>query len=188
MVSSLRALKKSRLIRYTARETGIRRNYLHKYTTKKTEDFEREARNDKTNKATIKRIHDFYNKPEESTILPNMKTASQEVPGNVLNRPVRELYKDYKHMYPEEKIRHSVFASLRPQNILPVQKRRLIQCLCEYCVNIDEALKCINRACMSNELDELRVSDRNHLSSMTLCPKQNEDLALTGNAHTVVLS
>ena len=52
--------------------------------------------------------------------------------------------------------------------IVQFAKRHLSQCLWEYCVNIDEALKCINRACMSNELNEMRVSDRNHLLSMTL--------------------
>ena len=174
MVASLRTLKKSRLLRYTSRETAIRWKYLMRYTKKDDDNFSRETRSDKLNETTANKVKEFYQREDISTTLPNIKTAKNDAPGKVLNKPVNELYHDYRHLYPEEKIGQTVFSSLHPQNVLPARKRCLVQCLCEYCVNIDEAVKSINRTCMSHNLPNVKVNSKTSLISMSLCPTDSE--------------
>ena len=67
------------------------------------------------------------------------------------------------------KVSFAIFKRHRPANILPFTSHKYIECLCEYCENVDLKLKALN----ATTLPYLRIQDRYSASRLTLCLKEN---------------
>ena len=109
----------------------------------------------------------FYQCEDIYTTLPNIETAKHDAPRKVLNKPVKELYHDYR--LPWWKYRSNLISLLCPKKVLTAKKRYLIQFLCEYCVNIDEARKSIHRAWVTHNLPNLKDNSKTLIS---ICPTE----------------
>ena len=170
IVSSLKNLKKFRMLRHVSRYTGISWKYLMRYTKRSDDDeYCRQSRSDKIPADTTKAVNDYYNSFDASTVLPNHKLASDESAGRVLNKPIREAYDEFIHTHPDTQISRSAFCQLRPKNVVPYKKRPLIQCLCEYCANISNSVTVINQACHKLGKPDLKLSSARDIVNKTLC-------------------
>lgn len=131
-------------------QLGIRRRYLRKYARlrRANKDVERrKVRSDSTNVSILQAVHEHYQKPHVSTIMPNKKGmgANANKAKYILQRSVTETYKGFCKENPDQRICRSKFADLRPSHVLVQSKAKLYQCLCETCTNVDMAIKAINQ-------------------------------------------
>ncbi|ESO97658.1 hypothetical protein LOTGIDRAFT_152749 [Lottia gigantea] len=153
---------------------GISWNFLMKYSKlkKKNADVDqRKKRSDATPASTIDAIHDHYERPDMSTILPNRKSIAQGQPKHVLQRSVEATFKSFTNDNPSLKISESTFNKLRPKHILLQSKSKFYQCLCEPCTNIDLKLKVLNHEVYQCQSTSCSIRDRYHATDLTLCPK-----------------
>lgn len=170
-----KTLKKYQLMRQGARSTGISWKYMQKYSqTSSDSDFKRKIRSDATSPETVARVAGFYHSSDVATVLPNAKLVQDGSPASIMTKNVSEAFNDYSQLYPEDAIGLSTFANLRPKHILLSKHQKLIQCLCEYCSNIDEFLKVLNKACSQQNKPELKL-DRIKALNITLCDKGQQD-------------
>ncbi|CAC5406234.1 unnamed protein product [Mytilus coruscus] len=88
-----------------------------------------------------------------------------------LEGSLKRTYDQYNNENPEKKISYAKFAQLRPKNVLPMSKQKYMQCLCEYCVNVDFKIESLKSFCSVHKIDNI-ATDRYDLSRLTLCPKE----------------
>ena len=158
-VAAMSKLKKYKLLREAPWRTGIRWKYMMRYSKLSSQDsFDRKTRNDKISSETVKHVTQFYE--NEATILPNRKLVKKDHPGRILWSNVEQLHAKYLEENQDQPVGLSPFAKLRPLHVLPANRRRLIQCLCEYCTNIEEHMKIINNTCSTLGLSDLQIRER----------------------------
>ena len=176
VTASLRTLKKHRMLREISRTTGITWRYLMRYTNTKDEEeeFSRKKRSDTISQETVHAISRHYSDHEVTTPLPNHKLAQGECEGRLLNKPLNECYDDFTQKNPDIKVSRSTYCKLRPQNVVSYRKRPFLQCLCEYCVNVENAMNVINQTCTNLNLSDLKIST-SKITSFSLCSKLSTD-------------
>ena len=80
-----------------------------------------------------------------STELPTKKTVSKNFQQKwVLDKSINKVYQEYKMGNPSP-VCFSSFAKSRPKHLLRLSKKRLNQCLCEYCQNIELKIEILRR-------------------------------------------
>ena len=175
LAKSMGALKKYRLMRTASRETGMSWNYLMKHS--KRTDTTRKARSDKTDPDIVSRVKQFFLNHQISTPVPNTAMyhgkLQDETPTYILNTSVAQAYKIYKEENPDDRISSSTFVQCRPGHVLPVANRKHIQCLCEYCANVEELLKTTNKQCHKLNQPKLVIRDKSDVLKLTLCPRED---------------
>ena len=170
---SMAKLKKYRLMRTASRITGMQWSYLMKYTKRKNID--RKERSDKIDNNLKSKISTFYAQPQISTIVPDTslytKKSQPDTPIHIMNSTVEDAFREFQQQNPGDKIGLSAFAHHRPTSVLTMSSKKHIQCLCEYCANIDELLKSVNKQCDKLACPQFKVKEKHTLLKMTLCPK-----------------
>lgn len=81
---------------------------------------------------------------------------------------MRTLYDEYYREH-ANKVSFAVFKRHRPANILSFTSHKYVECLCEYCENVDLKLKALNVTTPPH----LRIQDRYGASCLTLCQREN---------------
>ena len=160
VTASLHTLKKHRMLHEISRTTGITWKYLMRYTNTKDEEeeFSRKKRSDTISQETVHAISRHYSDHEVTTPLPNHKLAQGECEGKLLNKPLNECYDDFTQKNPDIKVSRSTYCKSRPQNVVSYRNRPFLQCLCEYCVNVENAMNVINQTCINFNLSDLKIS------------------------------
>lgn len=87
-----------------------------------------------------------------------------------LEGSLRHTYENFKAENPQTKLSYSKFVNIRPKNVLPMAKQKILQCLCEYCINIDFKIQALKSFCSMKEIESV-ATDRYESSRLTLCPK-----------------
>lgn len=96
----------------------------------------RKKRNDAFNTAKSRVVTDFYNR---SDITRELSLARNASPVKVMECTGAYAFKLFRAENPGLKISFTLFKKLRPADIKPMSKTKLLQCLCEYCINPLEA-------------------------------------------------
>ena len=104
----------------------------------------RKARRDKLNEKVVDRVKSFYQDAEVSIILPNI-SKQRENPDLIMDITINDAYNQFQETHPQDKISRSEFAKHRSSHVRPQRHRKLIQCLCEYCTNVEEMTKAADK-------------------------------------------
>ena len=112
-------------------------------------------------------IESFFNRPDTSTELPHRKTVKNKEPRKVLNMTLRGAWEAWKSETGFS-VALSTFACRRPSNVKLLDSRPWVQCLCEYCCNIELKVNALNRMAKRKVL-----KSRYEVLEMTQCPKEN---------------
>ena len=104
--------------------------YIHKETSRK-------ERKRKITFTVISRIHDFYKRPEITTVSPSYRSTSQKKgPSRHMRFSYMETFKLFRIENPDITISFMKFYTLRPKNIKPLRNTPMLGCLCVYCLNV----------------------------------------------------
>ena len=80
----------------------------------------------------------------------------------------KSAYQMFKDCEANDNISFSTFTRSRPNNFLQVAQKH-IQCLCEYCANVDELLKAVNKQCDKASISDLSINNKDCFIKTTLC-------------------
>ena len=152
-------LRRYRLMRRASRNLGISWNLLAR---KKTG---RPTRH-KTKRNYIKqKVENFYE--NASIYLPDKNKVKKGKARKILDKSLKDLFKEFKKQNTNIKISLSNFSKMRPKHINTARTSKLRQCLYEYCTNIEEKLKVLNN--FTKEHPKCRIKDKYVFSQITLC-------------------
>lgn len=130
----------------------------------------RKKRSDSLAGETVFEIEQFYSK--YATIVNNTKIHTKDgQPKQILDLTTSKLHKRFSTEI-GLRVSLSKFRKMRPGFVLTVKNHRFNQCLCEYCVNVDEKLKVlVAHLQKSNFTSSTTLSNKFDLVNLTLCPK-----------------
>ena len=125
------------------------------------------------------RIHDFYQSDEYSRMCPGKKeyitvrdgTIKEQKQKRLLLANLRELYLEYKHKNPSDKVGFSTFCELRPKWCIPVTAPGMHSvCVCEHHQNVKLLTAAIpGKQDYKNILSKLVCSLENRTCMLHLC-------------------
>ena len=156
-------------------EFGFSWTYLMKCSQLPVEGGQKK-RSDAVNIETVTSIEKFYKRGDISRVLPDKKYITKKGMKNrhVMERSLKSAYLKFREEHPTLNISFSKFVKLRPRNIKTMAHNKLIQCCCEYCVNIELKLRTINKTAILYKKNECCIRDKYEASRLTLCPKRGE--------------
>ena len=179
-----KALKKKRILaellikKYTitvrqSKEIGICYKMLRR---SKTSDIDyRKKRKDVTPQNIKCVVEKFYERTDIARSLPDARASTKgqisSVGRMVMERSIDSAYSLFVSENPDIKLSRSVFASLRPRNVMPSTSSRKRDCLCEYCANMDLKLEALRLFATKKKIEGITIKDRFELSRLTLCLK-----------------
>ena len=102
------------------------------------------------------------------SLMLNKKGIKDDTARRVLQRSLKETFKGFQDSHAEIKLSKSKFAEMRPKIVLTHRHSKWIQCLCEYCANIDLKIKELNKASSANSV-HCCILDRYHAANLTMC-------------------
>ena len=108
---------------------------------------------------------DTYHCNDNSRELPYEKNGQ---PQKVLEKSIRDMYKEFKLEHPEVNISEDKFRKLRPKNIKVSAWQKWQICLCEYCVNLELKLKSFNKFHVTSEK---KMNSKFDVLNASLCEK-----------------
>ena len=168
-------VKKKLEKRSVNKHLGLSWNFLSKGQDQIMPD-SRKKRKDAIPEATVESVIQFYNRGDIAREMPTPRMVPKKtmVPNKVLECCIHTVFLQYKQENPTVEISFSSFSKLRPKNILVTSNTKLMQCLCEYCINVDFKLKALNAKCRLEKLDSLVIAHKYELSYVTLCPREGD--------------
>ncbi|MES9901055.1 MAG: hypothetical protein ABW168_00060 [Sedimenticola sp.] len=131
----------------------------------------RAKRKDAVNDYVRKKLDFHYNQPSVATTLPDKRAVRGGKERKVLDRPLRDVYEDFKDDNPDINIGFSTFAAKRPSNILTSKHQPMYSCLCDVCTNIDLKLRTLNNFSDKVKKPEMKIRDRYQAVNITMCDK-----------------
>ena len=116
------------MLRKVSRNFGVNRSSLKPFVPRAT-------RSDAHPDGTREAVESFLQ--SAATQLPDKKHVSKKTmtAKAFLDRPMADLYKDFKLAQPNIKLGLSKFCSYQPVHIQVQSKNKMRQCLCEYCTD-----------------------------------------------------
>ncbi|CAC5391095.1 unnamed protein product [Mytilus coruscus] len=137
---------------------GIEKRYLTKYC----KNTEQKQRKDTISKDTTDSVNKFLVREDISINVPNIKAmkANTEDHQFVLQKSMTEIYSDWKAENQNTKLSKSKFLKMRPKNVKLQNQRKLIQCLCEYCENVNLKITAFNNFAVRKNQQHLRIRDK----------------------------
>jgi len=150
------------------RKLEVRYDTWKLYTSLDPDSCQRKKRSDSMSDENQLEIQQFY--INHATIVNNKNLHSKEgQPKHVLNMTTNKLHKTYSTVI-GKKISLSKFRKMRPGFVVTVKNHRFNNCLCEYCVNIEEKLKVLNIEANKINSDLPKINSKFDLINLTLCP------------------
>ncbi|KAJ8047473.1 hypothetical protein HOLleu_06479 [Holothuria leucospilota] len=157
---------KNKLKKRTAhQEFGLSWNFLKLHSSQHL-NRSRKKRTDAFSADKIRVVSDFYNRGDVSRDLP---CASSSQKTKVMECTIASAFKMFQEENPAFRISYSLFQKLRPSTTKLMSQTKLLQCLCEYCVNIKFLLDTLNRKALMAGQRDLMISDKYVLSDLTVC-------------------
>ncbi|XP_033754519.1 uncharacterized protein LOC117343464 [Pecten maximus] len=167
-------LAKGRVNKRIKTQFQISRKLATQYEKNKDLEVRRKERKDTLPIEVVNTVENFYGKMYISRELPNQRSVKKDLSvRKALECSLKTTYTKFTEENPDQQISYSKFASLKPDNVLPMTKNKYLQCLCEYCINIDFKVKSLKCFCVQKKIPVV-ASDRYEMSRNTLCPKEGE--------------
>ncbi|XP_033126388.1 uncharacterized protein LOC117124308, partial [Anneissia japonica] len=117
----------------------------------------------------LTKVARFYNRVDIAREMPDARSAVNKKAGKVMECSMKTAYSEFKAENPAVSLSFSKFSALRPKNYKPVSKTKLLQCLCEYCVNIKFKVESLYVKCMKVNKADIALRNKYEASSKTLC-------------------
>ena len=156
---------KKKMKKTEARQLGLSWNFL----SKSDQDIDyRKKRADALDEDVRKKVIAFYNRGDITREMPNARQVTKKGPCKVLECSLQAAFQQFTQENPTVKISFSTFVKLRPTSVKTQERNRMLQCLCEYCVNVDFKIDALSTKCLQFGII---LSNKYEASSMTLCPK-----------------
>jgi hypothetical protein len=133
--------------------------------------WKRKQRSDKIPHCSKHQIQEFY--VRNAVILPYKKTVTKTGQKGILNKCTRVLHKEFSQLLDTPQIALSTFRKLRPHNLLTVDNHKFNQCLCEYCLNIENKIQAI-KAVAQRQGTTVSICNKYDISTKSLCPPVTE--------------
>ncbi|XP_069141742.1 uncharacterized protein [Argopecten irradians] len=134
----------------------------------------RKRRNDAMPTKTTETVENFYDRTDLVRTLP--QNATKKGVKKILECSLLTMYEEFKKDHPHVKISYSKFVAMKPQNVMPMSKNKLMACLCEYCVNVELKIEAMNtlkkqKAARTGDQEEEVPfpSNKFDLSKLTTC-------------------
>ncbi|XP_071955998.1 uncharacterized protein [Antedon mediterranea] len=127
----------------------------------------RKQRSDALSQDTVSKVLSFYDRVDIARELPDARSAVDKTPGKVMECTMKTAYKQFKAEYPTVSLSFTKFSTLKPANYKPVSKTKLLQCLCEYCINVTFKVESLYAKCIANKHAALK--NKYEASSITVC-------------------
>lgn len=115
---------------------GLKWETFEKYRISSEEFVTRKKRSDALSGETETQVEEFYK--DHSRELPLRRQAGKAV----LSDTTQRLHTDWSHDASKPHLGLSKFQKMRPKNIYTVDKAAFVNCLCEYCLNVDYLVSC----------------------------------------------
>lgn len=161
-------LKKYRLSRHLSKYIDVRESVLCRVSKK---DYERKRRSDATSQGVKRKIVEFYERNDVSTNLPIAKRIKKDgIERRVLDRPVTEVFEEFKKKNPEVKTSLSTFKRSKPRKVEITRKQPWYGCLCEACTNVELKLRSLSQLAAKVHCN-IRVQNKYDAVSLTMCSK-----------------
>ena len=168
---------KGKLKTQLMKEMSLSRKVMNKL--KGTEDYSRKVRCDKIHPDVVRNVAGFFQRSDISRVLPVKSSIKKDlIIKKALESSMKTSYERYLKENEESKISFSAFVKLRPKNILPMDNHKYLQCLCEYCLNVQFKVESLNRFCISKGLDNI-ACDKYAMSNLTLCENDDKNILIT---------
>lgn len=146
------------------KQLGFSWNYLKKPHFPHFQNL-RKHRTDAFSTTKAKVVTDFYNRGDISREMP----VRGKTPLRVMECTTAQAFTIFKRENPGFRISFSHFHKLRPAKTKPISKTQLMQCLCEYCVNISFLLETFNKNALHYGHKGAIIHDKYAASDLTLC-------------------
>ena len=155
-------------------ELGLSWKYLIKCSQLPADDG-RKRRSDAVNTQTVENIEKFYKRGDISRLLPDKNFVGKKSlqSRHVMERSLKNAFSKFMEENPETNISFSKFVKLRPRNIKTMAHNKLVQCCCEYCINMELKLRAVNKVAVQHKKPDCSIKDKYEASRITLCPKDN---------------
>ena len=158
-----------------ATELGVRPNYVQNVEQRATlpQEVFRKSRSEVTCLDVVKSIQIHYRDAAISRELPLMRVVKKNLkPRRVMDVSVQRAYdmlKERQQADPDHMCSFSVFAKLRPDDVLLQRRQAILQCLREYCTDVMLKLHTLNHVAAACGRRDLAVKDKYALVSSTVC-------------------
>ena len=172
----LPTLNKHRMLNEISRTTEITWKYLMQYTNTKDEEeeFLRKKRSDTISQETVQAISRHYSDHEATTPSPNYKLAQGEFEGKILNKLLDECYEDFTQKILTLKFQGQPTVNEDLRMLCLTGTALFLQCLCDYCVNVENVMNVINQTCTGLDLSDMNITTSD-ITSSSLCLKLSTD-------------
>ncbi|WAR17869.1 hypothetical protein MAR_032463 [Mya arenaria] len=162
IIRNLSFLKKYRLSTMLARFLSVSDSYISKQSIAGNKA--KQLRRDATSEQNKKVIQDYFQRCDVSTTLLTAKRVKKDnQERRVLDRPLAEVYKQFKEDHVDVKASFSTFVKNKPSN-------PWFGCLCESCANVDLKLKALAQVAARSG-STIKVKDKYEAVAITLCEK-----------------
>lgn len=168
-VQYLHAMKKYNMLRTTSLLFDMQPSEIVRV---RDVDTPRGKRNDSLSNDVKEKVNHHYNQQSVSTTLPDKKSVKHGQEWKVLDRPLKDVYHEFKEDHPEVKVGFSTFAANKPSNIHTSRKQQWYSCLCEACTNVDLKLRALNNFATKVRKPEQKVQHRYEAVKITLCTNE----------------
>jgi hypothetical protein len=169
MIVHLMNPKKKKAVAHMRKNLNVRWETWRKYSTLSCD---RKARKDKIQEDTKHQSHALYIK--NATMLPYKKTVTKAGQKGVLTKCTRSLHKEFNALPSSHRLSLSAFRKLRPRFLLTVNSRAFNQCLCEYCLNIENKIQAL-KSVAQRQGTTLSIKNKYDISNKSMCPPIPED-------------
>ena len=119
-------------------------------------------------------INKFYLREDVSSSVPNVKAAGDGTSKHVLLGSLNATYQKWQSENPEIRLSACKFGALRPKRVFLQKKQKLLQCLCEYCENVNIKIKALNKIGEKAE-PQIKLGDKYNAVAISMCPKMPEE-------------
>lgn len=153
----------------------------------KSESNERKIRSDALPEEQKKLVQDFFNQLDISSLIPDEKTVPKYGERRVLNRPLTDIWKEFKQKHSDVKVGFLTFAFLKPLNIQSTKQQPWFSCLCDVCTNVELKLAPICALITKKKLGStMPIKDKYKALDTTFCTYEGKYAKKIAIVRTVV--
>jgi len=157
---------------------GLSRKILKSNAINNFEDLNaRKKRKDAFNAEKLNSIEQYFSRSDYVRPLPCLSLAGKDAKvKNVMECSLKRIHMEYNSE--NAPISYSKFVKLKPKTVLPMSKSKFINCLCEYCVNIELSIDAL-RSFTSRRRQETENENRPHEAAENENQNENQQPAVT---------
>ncbi|VDH92328.1 Hypothetical predicted protein [Mytilus galloprovincialis] len=156
---------------------GLSRKIMKSNAINNFEDLNaRKKRKDAFNAEKLNSVEQYFSRSDYVRPLPCLSLAGKDAKvKNVMECSLKRIHMEYNSE--NDPISYSKFVKLKPKTVLPMSKSKFINCLCEYCVNIELSIDAL-RSFTSRHRQETENENRPHEATENENQNENQQPAV----------